>query len=192
MRNITKPDLKMGMNKGIVAAFLGGAVVAAAFAQLTRDKWIEVPLAALLSVSVAIPAAVVAAASLMFTRGGGRPRLRQARILCLAVIAFCAASWAGVPLHKGLSWYDQSKAREFCEYLSPVIERYRVEHGNYPDEVISIVAVQGNGKLPKLIENGFQYHRREESFVMAFIVPDHPFAWNVFDSGHRDWHREAD
>jgi hypothetical protein len=177
--------------KGFAAALLCGIVVAAGFAHLTRDKWVEIPLAALFTVCFAAPAAIVTILAFLFA-GKWRSRLQSLQALGLVMLIFCGSLWVGLPLRTGLAAYDQKAAREFCEFLSPTIERYHVEHGEFPDDVTWLVAEQGSGKLPKLIENGFLYRRRDKSFSLAFIAPDRPFAWHVFDSMRRAWDVEVD
>jgi hypothetical protein len=93
-------------------------------------------------------------------------------------------------LRLGVEWYDRYKAQDFCAFLVPSIERHRIEHGQYPDDVVWLLQQQGD--LPKLIEKGFQYHGRDDSFTFAIVEPAHVFVWNVFDSKAGTWRRQAD
>jgi hypothetical protein len=182
--------LYFSAKRATAGAILCGLGVAAGIAYLTRDKWVEVPLALLLTVCVAIPAAVLRLASFAWGRRRAHTWLRQVDNLCLALILFTASLWAGVPLRLGVEWYDHYKAQDFCAFLVPSIERHRIEHGRYPDDVVWLMQQQGD--LPKLIEKGFQYHSRNDSFLLAIVAPSQPFAWHVFDSKRGTWELEVD
>lgn len=170
-----------------------GVVAAAAVAHLTRNHWVTVPLEHVLTICFAAPAGVLLLAAFVGMRlrflppRFGQSSLGELRKVCFGLSIFVAAVWLELPLRTALTWYDRQKAREFCELLRPAIERYRVDHADYPNDISWLLLEQANGKAPKLIENGFQYHHHGRSFMLAFIAADQPFAWHVFDSSRGTW-----
>ena len=164
--------------------------MAAACVHLCRNRWTEIPIEGILTVCFVPPAMVFAAVGLAFAWRSAW--LRQIGFLGLATLVFVGAFWVSPPLRAAVAGYDQKKARDFCAFLVPTLERYRAEHREYPEDIIQMVSEQGGGKPPKLIENGFQYQRRNGTFTLAFIAPQQPFTWHVYDSKMDAWSLEAD
>lgn len=175
---------------GALAA-AGGMMVAACTTLLTRAKWVEVPLPLLLGVGVLISALLVRIAVLLRSRRQRhKASSRMTHILANSVALFGVGLLAVVPARFALTWYDGYKAKRFCDFLTPFLERYRAEHGRYPESVASYLLKQP--KLPKLIEKGFQYYGTDDSFALHIMIPDRPFAWEVFDSKKGTWETEFD
>ena len=179
-------SLKIVLPAAAVASFL----VVAACVHFCRNRWIEVPLEAVLTVCFVPPAVVLTPIALLL--GRRRPWLHEIGVVGLGVLVFVGVFWVGAPLRMFLANHDQKKAREFCAFLLPTLERYRAEHEEYPPDIISMVLEQASGKPPKLIENGFQYRRHNGSYTLAYIDPQQPFAWHVYDSQKDAWSLEAD
>ena len=126
--------MQISLKTVLPAAAVVSLLVAAACVHFCRNRWIEVSLEAVLTVCFVPPAVVVTSLALLL--GRRRQWLHEIGVVGLGVLVFVGVFWVGAPLRMFVANYDQKKAREFCAFLLPTLERYRAEHDEYPPDII--------------------------------------------------------
>ena len=147
---------------------------------------------------VVIPAALLFLALLVLSsfwglevlarRSSGRAVAREVRSivwmlsLTFVVAGVVASPFVGILLRK----FDVARAKRFGEEMLPLLERYREEHGAYPDSLSDITDVS---RAPRLVREGeltYRHYWRGYEFELSVAQGFGIAGWNL-SSSDRQW-----
>ena len=134
----------------------------------------------LLSILLGVLAAVIHGFS---KRNPNRDSRLTLRMLLVGVVFF-SSTLLGLPLVQRLIKADVAATRAEVEILADTLERYRSQHGQYPEALDDRIPTAPRSPLLRGRES---YRSHGTSYVFRIRIPGNPVAGEIYRSQDRTW-----